>query len=52
LGPHDLAQHRLSHSRGPTGLAVPENGRPGDVAYDEQASRDGAQPLEPSIAPV
>jgi hypothetical protein len=46
---HDLAQHRLSHSRCMAGLAIPENGRPRHVAHDEHAGCNGAHPLEPSI---
>src|SRR5260370_38305829 len=39
---HDLAQHRLSHSRGHAGLALLPYRRPRDVAHDEQAACHGA----------
>jgi hypothetical protein len=45
LGLHDLAQRRLSHSRGLAGWAIPKNGQARDVAHDEQTGRDGAHPL-------
>ena len=33
-------------SRGPAGLAIPENGRSCDVAHDERIRCDGARPLD------
>jgi hypothetical protein len=35
---YDLAQHRLSHSRGLAGLAIPENGRPRDGTTSKAAN--------------
>src|SRR5712692_6475696 len=31
---YDLTRHRHSHPRGLAGLAIPENGRPREVAHD------------------
>ena len=48
MGLYDLAQHCVCHSRGSTGVAVPENGRSRDATHDEPVSCDRTLPLEPT----
>src|SRR6266436_8645117 len=43
-----MVQYCFSHSRGFTRLAISENGRPRDVAHDEQNGCYGALSLESS----
>ena len=46
LGLHELAQHRLSHSRRLAGLAFLHNRRPRDASHDEQARSDRSCSLD------